>query len=168
MERQTLSKWSLVVAMLLPVVLTACQLIGSSDSIDEGITISTGQTFGFCIGYCERVLTLSESESTLTTRTSQPGAPDPEYPTVQQDWPLRASQWDSLVALVDEDVFRSRDAVYGCPDCADGGAEYIEITFAPGDTSRVTFEFGATVDGIDDLITYARALRRSAIIELGE
>ena len=46
----------------------------------------------------------------------------------------------------------------GCPDCADGGAEWIEIDSMDG-VKRVTFENGQTVNGIEPLVEKLRQLR---------
>lgn len=151
------------VLMVLPLILSACQLVGAGEKLGPDVTIASGQSFGFCVGYCQRVLTMSADESVLVTQANPFANPDPEYPTLTQDWAMRPAQWDSLVALVDEDVFRNLDEVYGCPDCADGGAEWIEITFSPGQVARVTFEYSGTVDEIKELVEYARHLRQSAI-----
>jgi hypothetical protein len=61
-------------------------------------------------------------------------------------------------SLVDAAALRRLEGVHGCPDCADGGAEWIEIGSAAGPI-RVTFEYGATLDGIGALQAELRALR---------
>ena len=35
--------------------------------------------------------------------------------------------WDNLLELLDTEKFYALSEVIGCPDCADGGAEWIEI-----------------------------------------
>ena len=51
-----------------------------------------------------------------------------------------SEEWDSLTHLIDPDAFLALDSVIGCPDCADGGAEWIEIEY--GDQShKVSFEY---------------------------
>ena len=48
--------------------------------------------------------------------------------------------------------------VIGCPDCADGGGEWIEVTF--DDTvKRITFEYGDTLEPIQNLIDQMRIIR---------
>ena len=43
----------------------------------------------------------------------------------------------------------------GCPDCADGGSEWIEI-LANNKTYKVTFENGETLKGMDKLLKLVR------------
>lgn len=49
--------------------------------------------------------------------------------------------WTELQTLIDFLVMQDLEDVIGCPDCADGGATYIELT-QNGETKRVTFETG--------------------------
>jgi hypothetical protein len=58
---------------------------------------------------------------------------------------------------VDTAAFRELEGVHGCPDCADGGAEWIQVETA--DPMRVTFEYGVDLDGIEDLQAEIRELR---------
>ena len=48
---------------------------------------------------------------------------------------------DSLMQQFDYATFDGLNAVLGCPDCADGGAEYLELV-RDGKSDRVTFEYG--------------------------
>ena len=48
--------------------------------------------------------------------------------------------------------------VIGCPDCADGGGEWVEVMF--DDTvKRITFEYGDTLEPIQNLIDQMRIIR---------
>ena len=49
--------------------------------------------------------------------------------------------WDSLTAAVDKRSFEKLDSIIGCPDCADGGAEWIQIEYG-GKKKKVTFDYG--------------------------
>jgi hypothetical protein len=59
--------------------------------------------------------------------------------------------------LVDTAAIHALEGVHGCPDCADGGAEWIQIEGA--DSVRVTFEYGAELGGIEELQREIRELR---------
>ena len=48
--------------------------------------------------------------------------------------------------------------IVGCPDCADGGGEWIEVNVA-GESHRVTFGNGVKIDAIQPLIERIRSLR---------
>ena len=56
------------------------------------------------------------------------------------------------------EYFQSLDDVYGCPDCADGGAEFIEIIY-DGVAKQVTFDAYTEIDGIQELTILLRDLR---------
>jgi hypothetical protein len=52
------------------------------------------------------------------------------------------------------------DSIIGCPDCADGGAEWFEIV--TNDTvERVTIEYGDSLEGLNNYIDLLRSVRHS-------
>jgi hypothetical protein len=55
-------------------------------------------------------------------------------------------------------AFQKVEAQLGCPDCADGGAEYLELSHK-GHKHRVTFEFGKAIPGFETLLAAARKER---------
>jgi hypothetical protein len=71
---------------------------------------------------------------------------------------MRPEQWQRLVQLIDVATFSRLEPVYGCPDCADGGAEWIEIEQGE-QRNRVTFEYNATLDPIAALAEEIRQIR---------
>jgi hypothetical protein len=73
-------------------------------------------------------------------------------------FPLALGDWRRIRALVDPAALKRLEGVHGCPDCADGGAEWIQLG-AGNDSVRVTFEYGATLAGIAPLQAEIRALR---------
>jgi hypothetical protein len=119
----------------------------------EGLVVRGGTSFGFCAptSYCITQLDITGGEAVFT-RTSRAGSELREERTLSQ------REWRDLVAAVDEGRLRALPDVIGCPDCADGGAEFIEVVTAEW-TKRVTFEYNADVPGIDDLLRQVRALR---------
>ena len=159
---RTLLSVSWPVAASLALLFGGCQLLGSDGTSNrDRLVVRSGESFGFCIGYCKRVLEIDRFEERLVTSTYL--VPSTDYPTITDTFATPPQKWDSLTLFVDETTFRRLDSVYGCPDCADGGSEWVEIDFGGGDPVRVTFEYGGSVDGIEDLIGYARQLRRAAI-----
>ena len=52
-------------------------------------------------------------------------------------------------------VFRNLEEVIGCPDCADGGAEWIEIT-TKDLNHKVTFEYNNEPEEMQDYIEILR------------
>lgn len=161
------SSTALALLALLCTTLSACQLagVGDDDGSNQGIvSISSGQSFGFCIGYCIHVLELVDDEQTLERR-SWPNSPQgpQNFPDLLFEWPLADTTWTRIKEIVDYPGFILYDDVYGCPDCTDGGSEWVEIKHSDGAVKRVTFEFGNTVSGLDELIKNLRALRVEAI-----
>ena len=73
--------------------------------------------------------------------------------TFQQS--ISAEEWDSLTGLIDLDEFMALDTVIGCPDCADGGAEWIEIVFEET-RYKVTFEYFNAPEVMDQYIDSLR------------
>ena len=47
--------------------------------------------------------------------------------------------------------FHKLPAVYGCPDCADGGAEFIELEI-DGKVYRVTYNYGKVPEELTDIV----------------
>lgn len=100
---------------------------------DSQVTeVKYGTYFGECWGYCAHDLDLKEGVSD-SYHHWYGGAPD-RMCSEPYD------HWQSLTESIDFGEFKQLDETIGCPDCADGGAEWIEIT-NDGETYRVTFEF---------------------------
>ena len=132
------------------------------DDAETVLKIVSGESFGMCAGYCYSEITWTAEKKELQRRTwgrGQGGAPDLFY-----DWDDAGAEWKQLAELVDYDQLIALDSVYGCPDCADGGSEWIEVTTRQGE-KRVVFEFNNSVKEIAPLLDQARTLR-AATLEL--
>ena len=124
-----------------------------SATTSQQLTIKTGTSFGECVGYCKQDITITSEE--IIFHKSGWGQ---EYPEITQEVPISDEQWNRLMDSVDFEKFNSLQDVIGCPDCADGGAEWIEINNGKS-TKKVTFEYGDTISEIDDLILELRKIR---------
>jgi len=124
---------------------------------DESLTIRSGTSFGMCIGYCQNDYTFNGTSATLIQsgiRTQN------ETPTKTCQAVISPADWNGLKALADFDAFSNVSTTLGCPDCADGGAEYVELQ--TGDRKhRVTFEFNKTIPGFEPLVDALRKARES-------
>ena len=120
----------------------------------EVLVVRGGTSFGFCppTAYCTTTLEITPTTVVLT-RTSR------SLGDLRTTGTLTRAEWESLTRAVDEDRLRALPDVVGCPDCADGGAEFVEVVTADG-TKRVTFEFGATLPSIQPLVDQVRQIRR--------
>ncbi len=132
--------------------MAACQL--TSPEADFSIIIRSGTSFGECLGYCLTELHLDAQTIIFTRHSSDPNA----YPEKRYETPMSARQWQRLALLVDFDVLRQMQEIYGCPDCADGGAEWIDVE-QDGQRKRVTFEYGDTLEPIAALVDEVRKIR---------
>jgi hypothetical protein len=71
---------------------------------------------------------------------------------------LPSPDWAALQTQFDAAAFARLPETIGCPDCADGGAEWLELTYQ-GQTRRVTFEHGRPVAEIAPFLAQVRQLR---------
>ena len=125
------------------------------------IAIKTGIFFGMCGGYCKSEVEIVNRDVVFIASSWS----NPSYPDTMLNGNISIQEWDSLIESVDMDSFLSLDDIIGCPDCADGGGEWIEITKV--DTlKRVTFEYGETVESIQSLIEKVRVIRERFYCEI--
>jgi hypothetical protein len=127
---------------------------GNGSPVDmEVMSVRAGTSFGFCVptAYCETTLEVVDGSAVLTRSSRTLG-------DVRTPGTLTQGEWEALLAAVDEDTLRALPAVVGCPDCADGGAEWVEVVAADW-TKRVTFEYGAAPREIEALAERLRRIR---------
>lgn len=127
--------------------------------------IIAGTSYGMCVGYCQQQVTFNPTTLTVSKRANGGGevergtaADNSKYPPISKDLEFPQSEWNSLYTTVDTAKFQASEERIGCPDCADGGAEFIEIT-TPNYTKRITFEAGKTIEGMEKFVEQVRALR---------
>lgn len=137
--------------MGLSCALLACGATGPGGG-GASLELTSGTSFGMCGGYCVTELRVDSISITLT-ETSQVTDLPPRVRTL----PLSPSEWERLQGRVDTAAFRALEGVHGCPDCADGGAEWIQLE--TDEPIRVTFEYGAELEGITALQAEVRELR---------
>jgi hypothetical protein len=131
-----------------------CSDSGVNTAENKIITIKTGTSFGMCMGYC-----IAEAEITkgkiIFTRSSWIS----DNPAKSITDSISGSDWEYLVNSIDINVVKNLNDVYGCPDCADGGSEWIEFT-GNDLNKKITFEHGKTVEPINLLIEELRIIRK--------
>ena len=81
-----------------------------------------GTSFGMCVGYCKNEMLL-KSGTVIYSRSGWNNQVEPIKCTEN----MTQLSWDSLKKTVDLNEFNSLPEILGCPDCADGGAEWLEI-----------------------------------------
>jgi hypothetical protein len=144
------------------VLLTSCNVekISSEAAISlENVTIRSGQSFGFCVGKCYSEMTIKGKNVTLLVKeTSTKG-----NSTIKNEFTYNDVITESQVATINDtfdfSIFNSQPDIVGCPDCADGGAEWLEIDQGKDNIKRITFEYGKEVPGLEKIIGNLRSQR---------
>lgn len=113
---------------LLQIILILCIGTGCTNNNDELVEgfeyIRHGTSYGFCVGYCQQNIKITESELTLNRSSWYQ---EDKYPEISKTFVLPDSIWKKIKTSLDVNSFFNTDTIHGCPDCADGGAEFIEI-----------------------------------------
>lgn len=125
--------------LLLIVSLTACE----KETNDTIQTFTFGTYYGECLGTCYQSFSFKEGVFAWEQRAYLAG----ELQNVCQGGQSN-SNWEALNSSFNLVTFMALDEVIGCPDCADGGASFIEITIGDNVT-RVTFEAGVPPTGLE-------------------
>jgi hypothetical protein len=115
--------------------------------------IRSTTSFGFCIGYCRSTLEITPGQARYRLVDERTQRPDLER-TLQ----ITAAEWQALESAVDRAQLEALPPVVGCPDCADGGAESLEVV-GEGWSRSVTFEYQAELRELQPLLGRVRALR---------
>lgn len=128
---------------------------------EQVLQIEIGSSFGECLGYCTKTMTVDTEVIKLT----QTGRPAEDYPEVTKIIATPPGTWDELIGLLDLSTFNAQPEVIGCPDCADGGAETIKITTADGD-KKVTIELNAQIKGLESFLRKLRAFKYTMFLQM--
>lgn len=135
-------------------------LTNADAAATDALTIRTGTSFGMCVGYCQSDYVFNGTSVTLTQNGTRTQA---QSPTKTCQITISPTEWETLKSLANIDAFSSKAETLGCPDCADGGAEYVELQ--TGDRKhRVSFEYNKTIPGFEPLVDALRK-RRDAFKE---
>ncbi len=118
--------------LLLSILAYSC-----SDLYDGEIDkIGYGTSFGECIGFCKKELVMENGSKTFKMYSWYPS-----IQTLSQTDNLPELQWNYFKKGLNTGAFFSLPETIGCPDCADGGAEWLEVVLTNGEKHKVTFEY---------------------------
>ena len=134
------------------VLLAACNAWWTAPEAENAV-LRWGTSFGMCAGYCREDLAVDSMHVRLTRSAWRA-----ELPQSVAQRPFDGDSLARLLRAIDIDALRALQPVYGCPDCADGGAEYVELQTATF-TKRVEYEFGREPEQLRALVRELRALR---------
>ncbi len=128
---------------------------------NSSLIIRSGQSFGFCVGKCYSEIEINANNVTLLVKERDiRGSSTLDKVYVYKDT-FSTETTNSINSEINLVIFDKLNDIYGCPDCADGGSEWIEIEKNNGIKKRVTFEFGKTVPGIEKNILKLRTERQA-------
>ena len=127
----------------------------TTDTAADSIIIRSGTSFGFSTEYTNKDLELVGTKATFTKRSLR--NPD-KYPTRTCTKTLTTNKAAELNVLSRFSEFRKQPEVIDCPDCADGGLEYVEVQVGEL-RHKVKFDYGKTIPGFETLVKDLRAQR---------
>jgi hypothetical protein len=142
----------LIVSLLLSLIQFSCS-DKDKDSNSEISEIKYGTSFGECIGYCKKDIAITP-DSLIQTLSGWSDTIE----TITYRKAFEQNSWDSVESKIDISGFFDLPLTIGCPDCADGGAEWIEIILSNGEKHKVTFEYQNETDAVKDYINDLRML----------
>ena len=122
----------------------------------EILTIKHGSSFGMCNGYCFKENTYTPEDFIHYEKAF--GRTNPkDFPEKMDSISISPKEWEEIISKIDLEKFYAELETIGCPDCADGGSEWIEIA-TTDKVYRVTFEFGQPSDGLKPIYSALRKL----------
>ncbi|WP_420316531.1 hypothetical protein [Ekhidna sp.] len=139
-------KLAVLVITYLAITITSCDENLSNNEISK---IEFGTSFGICAGYCTQIVTISEGIATKTIK------PQLSQNLEEKTCSIKYAEFESLAGDVDVASFMELEEIIGCPDCADGGSEWIELT-TPQGTKKVTYEYGKEPAAVKSIIEELR------------
>lgn len=115
--------------------------------------------YGTSFGFCQNNISITSSEVTLNKNG---WVYDPIVLSVITDKKqIENSYIQELFEKVNFDDFLELKETIGCPDCADGGAEWLEIS-TKNNTHKVTFEYlNNKIPELEDILTTIREFYNS-------
>jgi hypothetical protein len=119
--------------------------------------VAAGWSFGHCVGYCVADLVIDGDDVSLTG--SDPAGEPVLFSNRGSLTPEGRTRLAEALATLGSS---SLDPVYGCPDCADGGALYLDLA-RDGVVEHVVMEFQDPPDPLAEL--HAVAMSMSVSLE---
>ncbi|MEE1945751.1 hypothetical protein VRU48_11585 [Pedobacter sp. KR3-3] len=139
---------TIAVAFVLVLSLGACKKKGF-ENVDS---ISYGTSFGMCAGYCHNELSISGNKTTMTRQ--QNGNPTA---TKKCNSSVSESEVNEIKKLLNTNAVYKLPKVIGCPDCADGGAEWVKIK-SNGKEYEIAFEYGHAPEALKVAVDKLKAI----------
>jgi len=144
---------------ILQIILTVA-LITSGFSCKKGNiknlnSIAYGSSFGMCAGYCSNNLLISDLKLTFSKSKNGQSADTKTCSKTISEADVIAIKNELNISKIS-----NLPEVIGCPDCADGGAEWISIN-ADGKQYKVTYEYGKAPKELEAAVERLKVLKDS-------
>lgn len=124
-------------------------------SIKNLNNITYGSSFGMCVGYCSSSLVISDLKLTFSkSKNAQPADTKTCSKTISE------ADIDAIKNELNINKISNLPEVIGCPDCADGGAEWISIN-ADGKQYKITYEYGKAPKELEAAVAKLKVLKDS-------
>lgn len=139
--------------------ITFCAILSISGckkgSIKNLNNITYGSSFGMCVGYCSSSLVISDLKLTFSkSKNAQPA----DTKTCSKS--ISEADIDAIKNELNINKISNLPEVIGCPDCADGGAEWISIN-ADGKQYKITYEYGKAPKELEAAVAKLKVLKDS-------
>lgn len=143
---------NLILALLIGFIFISCEK-NDNDNFQSDIEyIKYGTSFGECLGYCKNDITVTNLKIDFHKSGWDLDGLLPEISNAEN---VDSKYSTRLIEKINFDSFLKLDSIIGCPDCADGGAEWIEIS-SNGKSHKVIFEYRNEPSEIKEYIGYLR------------
>ncbi len=124
------------------------------EKLSDNKQINYGTSFGFCVGLCNEDIYINSKTTTYTNFGNDFNNDTVETITCKSE--TVKEDWDKLEDLLIPSDFFSLKKSHGCPDCADGGSEWVELILEDGSSHKVTFEYE---NAPEEMKSYVNVLR---------
>ncbi|KQM72799.1 hypothetical protein ASE74_22220 [Pedobacter sp. Leaf216] len=139
----------LICAIVISLSFSACK----KGKVKNLNSIGYGSSFGMCVGYCSNNLLISDLKLTLSkSKNGQPSDTKICSKTISE------ADINAIKNDLNMDKIAALPEVIGCPDCADGGAEWISIN-ADGKQYKITFEYGKAPKELEAAVERFKVLK---------
>jgi hypothetical protein len=126
--------------------------LGAAPGGGDGALVGAGWSFGMCLGFCNADLVIEGESLVLSARDREK-----VEPLFVNHGVLTAAGQSRIGAALEQLGGVPLDPVYGCPDCADGGAAYLVLE-RDGGIFRHDMEFGRPPEVLAELHGLATAM----------
>lgn len=155
---------NLTFGLIFIIILTGCEKNENDNFSSDFEFVKYGTSFGECLGYCKNDIYVKNTEIDFHKSGWDLEGLLPEISNTEN---IDTKYWTELIEKINYDSFSSLDSIIGCPDCADGGAEWIEIK-SKGKSYKVIFEYRNEPSETKEYIGYLRTYLNTFQIDSNE